>query len=65
MKALAHQVPAASQVLEHIGALISRCNRPSPGAASSREYVRLGPSPRGAQALTYRRSRDGAAGRTP
>jgi MoxR-like ATPase len=52
MAALVHQVPTASHVLEHIGELIYDL-QPSLSAASSvRDYVRLGPGPRAAQALS-------------
>jgi MoxR-like ATPase len=52
MNALARQVPAATHVLEHIGGLIHAL-QPSPQALPLvREYVRLGPGPRGAQALS-------------
>jgi MoxR-like ATPase len=52
MGALAREVPAATLVLEHIGDLVLAL-QPSPDAAPLvRDYVRLGPSPRGAQALS-------------
>jgi len=52
MHQLAKQVPVATSVLEHVGALILAL-QPSPEAPDIvREYVRLGPSPRGALALT-------------
>jgi len=52
MNALARQVPAATRVLEQIGALILAL-QPSPQAPQLvRDYVRLGPGPRGAQALS-------------
>jgi MoxR-like ATPase len=52
MNLLARQVPASTHVLERIGALILAL-QPSPHApAMVQDYVRLGPSPRGAQALS-------------
>ncbi len=52
MNLLAKQVPVATAVLEHIAALILAL-QPSPGSPEIvRQYVRLGPSPRGALALT-------------
>lgn len=49
--ALARQVPAAEQVLDYASRLVLALH-PRQGAASLvRDYVRLGPSPRGAQAL--------------
>jgi MoxR-like ATPase len=52
MNSLAHEVPASSHVLERISDLILSL-QPSPDAAPMvRDYVRLGPSPRGAQALS-------------
>ena len=51
MNVLARNVPAATNVLEHIAALILEL-QPRPEAAEMvRDYVRLGPGPRGAQAL--------------
>jgi MoxR-like ATPase len=52
MHELAKQVPVATPVLEQIASLILAL-RPSPQAPEMvRQYVRLGPSPRGALALT-------------
>jgi MoxR-like ATPase len=52
MSALARQVPAAAEVVGYAGRLLLSL-QPSPGADETvREYVRLGPSPRGGQALT-------------
>lgn len=52
MGALAREVPAAPEVLEYIGRLVLAL-QPVPAApAIVREYVRLGPSPRAAQALS-------------
>jgi MoxR-like ATPase len=52
MHQLAKQVPVATSVLEHVASLILAL-QPSPQAPEVvREYVRLGPSPRGALALT-------------
>ena len=51
MGALAREVPAAPQVLEYISRLVLAF-QPTPAApAIVRDYVRLGPSPRAAQAL--------------
>jgi MoxR-like ATPase len=52
MGALVHQVPTASQVLEHIGALIYELQPSESSLPLVRDYVRLGPSPRAAQALS-------------
>jgi MoxR-like ATPase len=52
MGALAHQVPTASQVLEHIGALVYELQPSESSIPLVRDYVRLGPSPRAAQALS-------------
>jgi MoxR-like ATPase len=52
MGALAHQVPTASQVLEHLGALIFELQPSESSIPLVRDYVRLGPSPRAAQALS-------------
>ncbi len=52
MGALAHQVPTASQVLEHIGALIYELQPSESSIPLVGDYVRLGPSPRAAQALS-------------
>ena len=52
MHALAQQVPAASEVIDHVSRLLLAL-QPGPAAAAVvRDYVRLGPSPRGGQALT-------------
>jgi MoxR-like ATPase len=52
MGALAREVPAAPQVLEYISRLVLAL-QPTPAApAIVRDYVRLGPSPRAAQALS-------------
>jgi MoxR-like ATPase len=52
MGALAREVPAAPEVLEYIGRLVLAL-QPVPAApAIVREYARLGPSPRAAQALS-------------
>ncbi|HVA22107.1 MAG TPA: AAA family ATPase [Candidatus Micrarchaeia archaeon] len=52
MTALAHRVPAASHVLDYISRLVLAL-QPGPDApALVRDFVRLGPSPRGAQALS-------------
>ncbi len=52
MNVLAQHVPAATPVLEQIAALILAL-QPSPEAPQMvRDYVRLGPGPRGAQALS-------------
>jgi MoxR-like ATPase len=52
MHQLAKQVPVATSVLEHVASLILAL-QPSPQSPEVvREYVRLGPSPRGALALT-------------
>ncbi len=52
MGAFARSVPAASPVLDYASRLVIAL-QPREGAAESvRSYVRLGPSPRGAQALT-------------
>jgi MoxR-like ATPase len=52
MNLLAREVPAATHVLERIADLILAL-QPTPDAAPMvRDYVRLGPSPRGAQALS-------------
>jgi MoxR-like ATPase len=52
MNVLARAVPAASHVVDHISKLLLSL-QPSPDAAAIvRDYVRLGPSPRGGQALS-------------
>jgi MoxR-like ATPase len=52
MRALAREVPAATLVLGYISDLVLAL-QPSPDAATMvRDYVRLGPSPRAAQALS-------------
>src|ERR1700749_4591813 len=52
MSALAREVPAPSQGGGYAGRLLLSL-QPSPDADQTvREYVRLGPSPRGGQALT-------------
>ncbi len=52
MNALAHQVPASSEVIDHVSRVLLAL-QPSPKAAPIvRDYVRLGPSPRGGLALT-------------
>jgi MoxR-like ATPase len=52
MGALAREVPAASRVLEYISRLVLSL-QPTPAAAATvRDYVQLGPSPRAAQALS-------------
>jgi MoxR-like ATPase len=53
MNALARSVPAASHVLDYAARLLLALQPTSPAAAPmAREYVRLGPSPRGGQALS-------------
>ncbi len=52
MNALAHQVPAGSEVIDHISRILLAL-QPSPEALPVvRDYVRLGPSPRGGLSLT-------------
>ena len=52
MNALAHEVPAGSEVIDHVSRVLLAL-QPSPEAAPIvRDYVRLGPSPRGGLALT-------------
>jgi MoxR-like ATPase len=52
MGALARSLPAASSVLDYASRIVLAL-QPLPGATPVvRDYVRLGPSPRGAQALT-------------
>ncbi|HUE27025.1 MAG TPA: MoxR family ATPase [Solirubrobacteraceae bacterium] len=53
MNALARSVPAASHVLDYVARLLLALQPSSPEATPlAREYVRLGPSPRGGQALS-------------
>jgi MoxR-like ATPase len=52
MGVLAREVPAATLVLGYISDLVLALQPGSNGAAMVRDYVRLGPSPRGAQALS-------------
>ena len=52
MHLLARAVPAATHVLEHVGAVILALQPSGDAAPMVRDYVRLGPSPRGAQALS-------------
>lgn len=52
MNALAHTVPAASHVLAYVARLLLALQPKSPTASAAiRDYVRLGPSPRGGQSL--------------
>jgi MoxR-like ATPase len=52
MNGLAHQVPASSEVIDHVSRILLAL-QPSPEALPVvRDYVRLGPSPRGGLALT-------------
>jgi len=52
MNALAHTVPMARHVVDYAGRIILALQPQAAGAPESiRRYVRLGPSPRGAQAL--------------
>jgi MoxR-like ATPase len=51
MNTLARQVPAASRILEQIAALILALRPSTEAPEIVRDYVRLGPGPRGAQAL--------------
>jgi MoxR-like ATPase len=52
MNALVRAVPAAAHVIDYASRLVHALNPDQPGASEAvREYVRLGPSPRGAQAL--------------
>ena len=52
MNALAHQVPAASFVIDYISRLLLSLQPSSDASAMVSDYVRLGPSPRGGQALS-------------
>jgi MoxR-like ATPase len=52
MSALARQVPGASEVVGYAGRLLLSLQPSAAADATVREYVRLGPSPRGGQALT-------------
>ena len=52
MNLLARNVPAATSVLSHIAALIFALQPRREASEMVRDYVRLGPGPRGAQALT-------------
>jgi MoxR-like ATPase len=52
MSALARQVPAASEVVGYAGRLLLSLQPSADADETVREYVRLGPSPRGGQALT-------------
>jgi MoxR-like ATPase len=53
MNALARSVPAAAHVLHYAARLLLALQPTLPCAAPmAREYVRLGPSPRGGQALS-------------
>ena len=49
---LARQVPAASEVVGYASRLLLSLQPTADADAAVREYVRLGPSPRGGQALT-------------
>jgi MoxR-like ATPase len=51
MSSLVRTVPAASFVIEHIGRILLELQPSSSAAPMVRDYVRLGPSPRGGQAL--------------
>ena len=52
MGELARSLPAAAEVLDYVSRIVIAL-QPAPAAAELvRDYVRLGPSPRGAQALT-------------
>lgn len=52
MRSLVHQVPAAAHVLDYVSRLVLAL-QPRPDApAPVRDFVRLGPSPRAAQALS-------------
>jgi MoxR-like ATPase len=52
MNLLARQVPASRHVLEQIGAVILALQPSADAPQLVRDYVRLGPGPRGAQALS-------------
>ncbi|HEY2477684.1 MAG TPA: AAA family ATPase [Solirubrobacterales bacterium] len=53
MNALARSVPAAAHVIDYASRLVVSLHPENPGATEQvRRFVRLGPSPRGAQALT-------------
>jgi MoxR-like ATPase len=52
MNALACQVPAASEVVGYAGRLLLSLQPSADADEAVRDYVRLGPSPRGGQALT-------------
>jgi MoxR-like ATPase len=52
MGALARDVPAAPLLLQYIGDLVLALQPTADAAAMVRDYVRLGPSPRAAQALS-------------
>lgn len=52
MNTLARQVPAASHVIDYIGKLLLSLQPSSNASPMVRDYVRLGPSPRGGQALS-------------
>jgi MoxR-like ATPase len=52
MNALARSVPAASYVTEYVGRLLLELQPSSEASPMVRDYVRLGPSPRGGQALS-------------
>jgi MoxR-like ATPase len=52
MSHLAREVPAATTVLDYIADLVLALQPGSSAAAMVRDYVRLGPSPRAAQALS-------------
>jgi MoxR-like ATPase len=52
MSALARQVPAASEVVGYAGRLLLSLQPSADADEAVRQYVRLGPSPRGGQALT-------------
>ena len=52
MNALVRAVPAAAHVIDYASRVVLALNPGQPGASETvRQYVRLGPSPRGAQAL--------------
>jgi MoxR-like ATPase len=52
MNGLAHQVPASSEVIEHVSRLLLALQPSAEALPVVRDYVRLGPSPRGGQAMT-------------
>jgi MoxR-like ATPase len=52
MNSLARAVPAASYVVDHISELLLALQPSADGSGLVNDYVRLGPSPRGGQALS-------------